>query len=326
MAELSRRGFLGSILAGIGAALAPRWVLALGSLDPKKLKAEQYKNQYCLRITARNGESYASISRLYTGSERYTQTIQNFNDNRPFKLNDYYYIPYGYIKKSITDILSENKFSVFEIDEQGDEQGIKTLFDIATNFLNNKLGINERIEILLVINTDINPLNKIVYLEQQILVPDSLLKQEAIERPLTAETRQPAIRTTQTKRLRRNPFRTDVDYIKRKIRQIDRFGAPRIRGGRGRYFVTKHIGIDLAAPIGTPLYPIEAGNVIAVSNGGGRFWRNGKSVKYQTNSGLEVKNIHLSSSMDIFCVTSKRQSRAYGSIRASVARLKRITF
>ncbi len=295
MSELSRRGFLGGILAGIGAALAPRLVLALGSLDPKKIKAEQYKNQYCLRIVARNGESYASISKLYTGSEKYTGTIRNFNDNKPFNLKDYYYIPYNYVRKLITDILSENKFSVFEIDEQGEEQGIGTLFDIATNFLNDKVGIAERIDILLVINTDVNPINKIVYPGQQILVPDSLVKQEAVEGASKPETQQPAIRATPQRSARQNPFRTDVSYIRRRIRPRDRFGASRIRGGRGRYSITKHTGLDLVAPIGTPLYPIETGTIIAVSNGGGRFWRNGKSVKYKTNSGLEIIYIHLSS-------------------------------
>ena len=64
----------------------------------------------------------------------------------------------------------ENRFVAFEIDEQGDENGINTLWDIATEFMNDNLDITEKINILLILNDEINPIDGIVYEGRDILV------------------------------------------------------------------------------------------------------------------------------------------------------------
>ncbi len=255
-----------------------------------QIKYITYRNELAIRVVAKNGESYSSMSQLYTGTERYTKQIKDFNDDRPVDKGDNYYIPVRFLRLSIRKVLAENKFSIYRIGQQG-EGTIDTLSELAEKFLNDSFPILEKIAILLTINQDINPITKRVYPNQKILAPDSLIKRVSLEPDSKAEKVQPPIK--QQIKKRQNPFRTDVDYIKKRLRERDLFGANRIRTGNGDYHVTKHTGIDLVASVGTPVYPIEDAVVLRAGKDN-VFWRNGIIVEYRTNSGLVVMYLHLS--------------------------------
>ncbi len=285
MVDITRRGFLAWL--GLTAAY-PKSLFARSSLNVRYVSM---KNKPCLRAIARKNESYASMARLYCGSEKYTGAIQSFSDNVPVRQGEPIYIPIDYLRASLKKILAENEFEVYEIDSQG-ENGIGTLSELAAEFLKNIFDLNERIAIILCINTDINPFTATVYNGQKILVPKSLVKQELIIGSEKRTVVQPQQQIGfALKKLRQNPLRTSLGSINRNLEARDRFGAKRIRTGRGYYGVSRHTGLDLSAPIGTPVYPIEIGIVTSAGQWGGR---NGNGVRYQTRSGIEVVYIHLS--------------------------------
>lgn len=289
MEDITRRGFILGSLAGF---LFPKHLFASTKLN---LRYISLKNKLCLRIIARKNESYASISNLYTGSEKYTNAIKDFNDNRPVRIGGPVYMPINYLRKSLTKVLEENDFLFYEIDSQG-EGGISTISELAAEFLSDKLDLNEKIAIIIIINTDINPFTAIVYNGQKILVPKSLVRREMLISEKRRSVTQIIYEPTATPgKARQNPLRVPLTSITRNLEERDKFGARRIRTGwHGNYKVSRHTGLDLSAPIGTNLYPIESGRVRSAGNFGGR---NGKGVRYATNSGLEVVYIHMSKVM-----------------------------
>ena len=196
------------------------------------------------------------------------------------------------------EVLDENKFVIYEISSQG-EPGINNLWELIKEFMADKpYNFYEKRAIILTINQDINPIKGIVYDEQKILVPASLVEKDLIEEEPKSPKgiKAPIQVTTPTSKTRQNPFRSSRQDVLENIRPRDKFGARRIRSsGRGRYSVTKHKGLDLVASIGTPLYPVESGTLLYLGKERNRkLWRNGIVAEYRTNSGILVKYIHLS--------------------------------
>lgn len=288
MAEITRRSFLAGMIGSITSSLLPNVSFAGKNL---KLTYASYKNKLVLKIIVRKNESYASISQLYTGAEKNTNEIRVFNNNQALKPEDKIYIPADLLRNSLKVILEENEFITYEIDDQG-EKGIDTLFEIADEFLNDKFSLEDRLAILLILNTEINPISKIIYPGQKILLPKSCINTKLSQEVRQEVNESPRINVVE--KTRQNPFKTDVKYIRAHLRPQDLFGARRIRGSSRRFWISKHTGIDLVAPIGTPLYPIESGIVLEARKATGQFWRNGIFVRYRTNSGLEVMYLHLS--------------------------------
>ncbi|MBS3152468.1 M23 family metallopeptidase [Candidatus Woesearchaeota archaeon] len=293
---IKRRDLLGGFFGLLGlSALSP-----LEAFAKKALKALYvvYKKQLCLKIKVKTGENYSSIADLYTGSERNTDNLIRFNDRRRLKPDDYLYIPTGLVRNSIRRVLDENKFVIYEISSQG-EPGINNLWELIKEFMADKpYNFYEKRAIILTINQDINPIKGIVYDEQKILVPASLVEKDLIEEEPKSPKgiKAPIQVTTPTSKTRQNPFRSSRQDVLENIRPRDKFGARRIRSsGRGRYSVTKHKGLDLVASIGTPLYPVESGTLLYLGKERNRkLWRNGIVAEYRTNSGILVKYIHLS--------------------------------
>ena len=189
--------------------------------------------------------------------------------------NQYIYIPVRLLRPILRKVLEENNFARFIIDNE-EEDKINNLWDIAVGFMNNSLSVQEKIDILLMLNDEIDPNTKIVYDEQYIIVPDSLIEKrlidEEIPKPTPAPTIKPIPKIPPTLRKRQNPYRVDINYITRRLRTRDLFGARRTRSlGKGKYRVTRHTGLDLVAPVGTRLYPIEDGVVLWVLAAWGRF-------------------------------------------------------
>ena len=289
--SLTRRNFLSALGAGLAAFNMPK--IAFGSKPVSEgIKYINHNGELALRVKARLGESYELISLLYTSTEKNSMEIKIFNNNKFLHPNDLVFIQARLLRHSLTKALDENKFSIFKIAGQGDE-GINTLWELAEEFMNNSLDINEKIALLIILNPRIRYTNFkkiIVYYGQEILVPDSLIDLKLENRPLHEIPFSPPVIS---RGKRQNPFKTSIESIKNNFIPEDLYGSKRIRGSREYYRISKHTGIDLAAKIGTPLYPIEDG--ILVKKGRDlKLWRNGIVVEYRTNSGLAVKYIHLS--------------------------------
>lgn len=303
MAEITRRGFLKGMLAALGSQFLPR--TAFAEVRGLIIKYSRYKNQHALRVPIRRGESYASIAKIYTGHERHTPELQAFNRNkrlypaterelrggRTLSEDHVLYIPYSLLRKALADVLAENKFVTYEIEGQGDAQGITTLWQLAEDYISSNLNVLERIEILLAINSDINPFSRTVYPSQKILVPQPWIKTSLVISKEEASKEVPQAREKKT--TRQNPFKTSLAFLRRNLQPKDRYGAQRLRYSGGGYYASRHTGIDLAAPIGTKLYPIEEG-VVQRAGKDRALWRNGIIVEYNTNSGLVVTYIHMS--------------------------------
>ena len=260
------------------------------------------KKEYSLKIPVHKGLSYYGLAELYTGNQTNGLYIQNFNDNLKlfYGRNQYIYIPVRLLRPILRKVLEENNFARFIIDNE-EEDKINNLWDIAVGFMNNSLSVQEKIDILLMLNDEIDPNTKIVYDEQYIIVPDSLIEKrlidEEIPKPTPAPTIKPIPKIPPTLRKRQNPYRVDISVIKKRLRPRDLFGARRIRSlGRGRYLIRKHTGLDLVSPIGTNLYAVSPGIVTEVyyyKKGQHSLWRNGKTLRYKTDSGLLITYLHL---------------------------------
>ena len=223
--------------------------------------------------------------------------LRNCGNIDPENIDDYIAVD-GY--RALKKVLEENNFARFIIDNE-EEDKINNLWDIAVGFMNNSLSVQEKIDILLMLNDEIDPNTKIVYDEQYIIVPDSLIEKrlidEEIPKPTPAPTIKPIPKIPPTLRKRQNPYRVDISVIKKRLRPRDLFGARRIRSlGRGRYLIRKHTGLDLVSPIGTNLYAVSPGIVTEVyyyKKGQHSLWRNGKTLRYKTDSGLLITYLHL---------------------------------
>ena len=262
------------------------------------------KQELALKIPVHRGSSYALIASLYTqDGESNIPAIQSFNGNRPLiydkKIKRYVYIPARLLKTSLLNILHENSFTSVEIDNQGDE-GINNLWQVSEVFLKGYTAL-ERVTLILLLNDEINPIDKVVYNGQKILIPLSLIDQLKVDKedePLRPE--QPRIQRpikpvydSKVKVRYQNPLRKSLDSLKANFKEGDKYGVGRLRtAGRGKLRASIHTGIDIRAQVGTALYPITNGVVIQVGKDR-RLWRNGISVTYKTNSGLIVKYIHL---------------------------------
>ncbi len=248
------------------------------------------RKELSLKVPLRSGVSYALLSQLYTDSEKNALEIQKFNDNKKIlydkKIRRYAYIPQRLLRPILVKILKEDKYTTFEIDDQG-EEGIKTLWDVA-QFLNPALDISLRIILLLILNDEINPIKKYVYEGQKILVAESLLNQQKIKE----EEPVPKLAIPVQKTDFQNPFRKNTQEILERLKAKDLYNSDRIRSNKKGWTISKHKGLDLVSPVGTPLYPINEGIVLRAEKDKKR-WRNGNIVQYQTKD-LEVTYCHLS--------------------------------
>ena len=297
--EISRRGFLGLLGKAFGAAAVASVIdLIPSTAEARKylqIRFENHKGIPSLKIPIRRGVSYTLLSNLYTGNENNSDEIKKFNNNIQLVLGKtkYIWIQWALLKPVLREIFSKNKFVTFEIENDGDD-GIGTLWEIAKDYMNNNVEIAERLNTLLILNDEINPITGVVYDEQIILVPLLWVKTDLIdkEKPKKAE---PKKQKVTKKRNRQNPLRVDINDIRGNLRTRDMYMARRIRSlGGGKYRISKHTGIDLVAPIGTRLYAVERAQVIiAGREPNRRLWRNGNVVSYRTLSGFEVKYCHL---------------------------------
>src|SRR3989344_3505564 len=306
--SIERRGFILGLLSFLFPSIA-------SARSKLKIKYELHKSKFsnkpelALKIPIRKEVNYFFISELYTGDQKNVSEIKRFNDNVKVVYNgntekpNFMWIPKRLLKFSLQNALAENKFSIFVIEnEEGEsEVNINTLWDIAQDFMNNKLNINERVNILLAINDEINPISTIVYNNQEIIVPESLVEdiKEDVEKP-NLEPKKP--KTAKPGNKKQNPYKIDIKEIKNKLRAKDKFGARRVRGSGKKSWKSKHQGIDLVAPIGTELFPIENGMVIFAAKDKKR-WRNGNRVSYITESGLDISYLHLKT---INCKTGQK--------------------
>lgn len=310
--DISRRGFLGVVGKAFGvaavaavASLIPETAYARSSLHIQyeiRKNAVTKENEPALKVPLRYGVSYALLSQLYTGTEGNFREIQTFNGNRRLINGQSAYIPKRLLDSKLLKILDEKKFVTFEIDSQG-EQGIGTLWDVADTLMNDNYDNNTKVRILLILNDEINPTNGFVREDQKILVPRSLISTNKIvddknEKP---DLTPPKVKPSAPRKLdiperhgNQNPFRCDVNDIRKKIKARDKFGAGRLRDlGKGKFRASKHTGLDLVSPIGTRLYPIAPG---IVTRTGYAERRNGNFVFYMTrvgNEDLEVAYLHM---------------------------------
>ena len=176
------------------------------------------KKEYSLKIPVHKGLSYYGLAELYTGNQTNGLYIQNFNDNLKlfYGRNQYIYIPVRLLRPILRKVLEENNFARFIIDNE-EEDKINNLWDIAVGFMNNSLSVQEKIDILLMLNDEIDPNTKIVYDEQYIIVPDSLIEKrlidEEIPKPTPAPTIKPIPKIPPTLRKRQNPYRIDISVV-----------------------------------------------------------------------------------------------------------------
>ncbi len=303
--EISRRGFLGGLFAAAAVAAFPNVAYARGTLQIQYISYENpitHKKELVLKVPVRRGVSYALLSSLYTGTESHAKELQLYNKNMKL-IHDrahphFAVIPQRLLIASVKRIFDENHWAHFEIDEQGEETGINTLWDIATGFMNTSVSLGERINILLILNDEIDPIKATVFPGQRILVPESMVDKTDLidESKEVAEKEKPKEKAVPQKPKpaggKQNPYRVDIHYITQHLRPRDLFGARRVRtGGRGTYRISRHKGIDLVSPIGTDLFPIEAATVVFAGKSPNK--RNGNIVKYITSSGLELTYCHL---------------------------------
>ncbi|MBI5391885.1 hypothetical protein HZB00_02685, partial [Candidatus Woesearchaeota archaeon] len=244
------------------------WILAaaLGSSSPSFARAvqevhaskiyNQGKKELSYKIQVRQNMSYAFLSELYTGSAGNVAKIQAFNDNKPLIFNkanpDFVFIQKSVVPAWLVKILDERKVTVFTIDDSDDEEGINNLWEIADGFLSEKFGVNERIKVLLILNPEIDPMKKIVYPGQRVVVPKSLvsLNNRPVQSPKISVQKQPAPpkkeqqRTVNPSGKRKNPLHWPLNTIIRNIQPADRYKSYRNWNGT----VGKHGGLDLRAP------------------------------------------------------------------------------
>jgi len=294
--KITRKAFFRGLIIYFFSSLIPWNAHARPWLNLQYVRA---KDTVALRIPIRKGVSYALFAEIFTGSEVNMNKIKKFNDNVALIFDarrpQYIFIPRNLLRPLLRKVFDENNFSTFEIDNQGGEgEGLNSLWDIADGFMVRTVGVDEKIKILLALNDEVNPVSMIVYDDQEILVPKSLIDQNKIIRDVPDPARKKGVKEKDVNKTSdQNPFRCDLIDIKRHLRDRDKFGARRARSlGRGRYRITKHAGLDLAAPIGTKVYPIKTG-VVLMAGKDRKKWRNGNSVVYRTTSGLEVTYIHL---------------------------------
>ena len=291
-----RRSFLAGTLGALGIILSSNEASAkrgrLSDLIAYGIPHESKfsKKERALRTIVRREESYESISRLYTGSESNSNEIRAFNNGVPLVPKIFIFIPLRLVRNSLRKVLDDDKFVTYEIAPDG-EAGINNLWELAQDFMNSPLSVEERVFILLAINLDINPKTQIVQDGQRVLVPISLVAHELVEKPEKSKpaTPKPIVGPSS---VYQNPFRTSKQHILDNIRPRDQFKARRIRGGGRRFRVTRHTGLDLVAKIGTPLYPIQEGVIIRIGRDF-RKWRNGIRVDYKTNDGIIITYCHL---------------------------------
>lgn len=266
--------------------------------------------EVALEVLIKRNVSYSILAKIYTGDERNAIQIKAFNDSKnlifikdkPMKI----YIPQELLSASLKKIFDENKFVTYEIasaEEEGDEV-VNNLWEIASSFMSDNLNMNDKINILLAINDDINPTNGIVYAGQKIIVPESLVNMNTVQGvaptkkapivPVKPEPVKPQVVVIE--KGKQNPYRVSIKSILDNLSKKDKYGSGRLRTlGKGKFKASKHKGIDLAAPIGTSLYPVEAGTVISAGKTKGALWRNGIVVEYKTKSGVTLKYCHLKS-------------------------------
>ncbi|HZX12277.1 MAG TPA: M23 family metallopeptidase [Candidatus Nanoarchaeia archaeon] len=292
--ENTRRAFFRGVIGSFFSSLVPWKAHARPWLNLQYIKA---KGTVALRVPIRRGVSYALFAEIFTGSEANMNEIKNFNDSIALTFDarrqQYISIPRDLLRHVLKKSFDENNFSTFEIDNQGSE-GINSLWDVAEGFMVKDVGIDERIKVLLALNDEVNPISMVVYDGQKILVPEFLVDQNNVVVDVPDPSRKkPVKEKVVNKTSDQNPFRCDLADIRGRLRERDQFGTRRARSlGRGRYRITKHTGLDLAAPIGTKVYPIKTGVVLRAGRDRDK-WRNGNVVVYRTTSGLEVTYIHL---------------------------------
>ncbi|MBI2148383.1 M23 family metallopeptidase [Candidatus Woesearchaeota archaeon] len=285
------KGFLG--LIGLS-ALSHLEAFAKKGYLSETLEYVKHKKELALRIPVRKGDSYYSLAELYTGTQDNGPKIQDFNDNVP--LSNISFVPERLLrmslKKVLGNVLYKKQFVVYEIEKWGDE-GINSLWELIHDFMNDSYDFYEKKAIILCLNFNINPRSDIVYDEQKIIVPSSLVKTELIRKPKKKKFEVPKEKP-KIGIAKQNPLRVDISYLRRNLDPEDKYGARRLRSlGGGRYSATRHTGIDLDCPKGTNLYPIQKGRLIYLGKDR-KLWRNGIIAEYITDSGLRVKYCHLS--------------------------------
>lgn len=317
----TRRTFLA---AALGAALACALSPTANADQSLRIAYKTHHEQNTLRVTAREGESPASIAKLYTGSEKNTDEIILLNNaRRGFKEGQLVYVPRSLLKKELVDVLNENRFETVMIDAEDTKSN--SLYDIAKNYTDyerlekGEAGVGKMVDLLLMINQDISPRNPKVYDNQPILIPrgylekkirDTLPEYEEEEEEKKSEAAAPKKKAPKLIREKKeqadenellktysryqNPLR--VSNALKRIESWGDFGA----GRRGRYKTKQfnpHPAVDIVCSVGTPLYPVAVGKVTYAGDEKDRrpnYWRNGKVVEITTANGLNVKYAHLS--------------------------------
>lgn len=295
---VTRRGFLAALGLGALSFMFPRIVSGGNKVD-NTFEYVKHKGELALRIPVRNNDNYYTLAELYTNNENNGSKLQAFNDNNKLRTDRPAYIPERLLreslKKVIGNVLYKKQFVVYVIAKWGDE-GVNSLWELIHDFMieTELFNFKEKMAISLILNPEIDLKTTILQDGQKIIVPSALVKHELEEEPrIKPKVPIPHIKPSGTGH--QNPFRTSRQHLLNNLRPRDKYGAPRSRSSGRNRWPSRHKGIDLAAPIGTPLYPIQSGKLISLGKEPKKeLWRNGIIAEYLTASGVTVKYCHLS--------------------------------
>jgi len=274
------------------------------------LKYVQHHAKKALRVDVRSKDTYFSLAQLYTGSYANAAAVQQENAYAPLREGDVAYIPAELVDSALESVLKKNLFEVIGVDP--DEEGADNVYSIAHSLCPEKT--DELINIILSINKDINPSDKIVHPEQDILVPKGYCDTEAVKRGDLA-----IIKPSQEKRIRKiTPslyeqyarFQSPIQGVsmQKNYTQLHDGGKNDFDSYFGSRNHGHHKGFDSFGPLGAKIYSVAIGTVIKVKqfpsgkgyfgkdcNDIGRTCKNGNLVSILMPNGIAATYAHLGS-------------------------------
>ncbi|MBI2666090.1 M23 family metallopeptidase [Candidatus Woesearchaeota archaeon] len=294
-------GFLAGVFSFLGKSFAA---------ERLRVRYVKYEGKVALALPVRKEMTYSLVAKRATEKESNWPRIEKFNGKKKLKVGDTVYVEREILSSLLRKIFDENKFEVFTLDDEGSSlaEVMETNCDYKSN------GYNETLNTLLIINDDINLAEPVMYENQKIIIPKSLISKEIIRDepppkppvipPPPKEEKpkpKPPERTPsgEDKLIARmavyqNPYRISESAAWASVIPNGRWGVARIRDGRisGK----PHDGVDLPAAIGTPLYPIGVGRVTEIKDYQHpkvRFWRNGKVIRIKLATGYLITYCHM---------------------------------
>ncbi len=309
MSCMDRRQFLRFL--GIGAAAAaanPVGTIARAMSSTSSLRVESINGSMVLTVPPVSGASYESVARNITGHTEFGSRLLILNEPKHPGENAIE-VPWTLVMPELKEALNEQ---ITLLDVAGEDEDTWTLAEFIEDAIDVvRWGFEKTMLVIAALNgfTEENPSMRA---GTPVRVPASVVVKScnSVDREKGKISEYPA-------RFRRKPApgkrtpRSDRELIESmakfyppipvtyqqvvdNLRACDKKGAPRKRSGRRG--TVPHTGLDVFAPIGTRILPIEVGRILEIKHykKPNKYYRNGRSVKYMTASGMIVQCLHLS--------------------------------